>query len=294
MRRLAAVRVPGRPGALASLTDSMSVSLERLPRRAEPGAAAHGNCPVEVARRAVHCLRRRSTPWPTANGCWPLRLVPRPLPSCPSDLRRSPWSPVFSPDRGAEVTAKRSWRHTYNLLTGRGMCLCQNRPVGQCFERREGRRGANPCEKGSVTASPGTGRMARRPARRGAPRKTKRPTERGWPFWVVVEAERMTKRHVALGRKCADFIAPMGGRSRAPISSAFSALARVRDTGTAPVPESVGGVFPPQAHLVSRSACNVVPLALPNSGCGGSVPAQGLPAWGEDVFRGGAEADSLT
>lgn len=187
MRRLAAVRVPGRPGALASLTDSMSVSLERLPRRAEPGAAAHGNCPVEVARRAVHCLRRRSTPWPTANGCWPLRLVPRPLPSCPSDLRRSPWSPVFSPDRGAEVTAKRSWRHTYNLLTGRGMCLCQNRPVGQCFERREGRRGANPCEKGSVTASPGTGRMARRPARRGAPRKTKRPTESGWPVFMVVQ-----------------------------------------------------------------------------------------------------------
>ena len=172
----------------------MSVSLERLPRRAEPGAAAHGNCPVEVARRAVHCLRRRSTPWPTANGCWPLRLVPRPLPSCPSDLRRSPWSPVFSPDRGAEVTAKRSWRHTYNLLTGRGMCLCQNRPVGQCFERREGRRGANPCEKGSVTASPGTGRMARRPARRGAPRKTKRPTERGWPFWVVVEYSRTLNR----------------------------------------------------------------------------------------------------
>ena len=104
----------------------------------------------------------------------------------------------------------------------------------------------------------------------------------------------MAKRHVAPGLKCAAFIAPMGGRSRAPISSVFSALARVRDTGTAPVPESVGGVFPPQAHLVSRSACNVVPLALPNSGCGGSVPAQGLPAWGEDVFRGGAEADSLT
>lgn len=206
MRRLAAVRVPGRPGALASLTDSMSVSLERLPRRAEPGAAAHGNCPVEVARRAVHCLRRRSTPWPTANGCWPLRLVPRPLPSCPSDLRRSPWSPVFSPDRGAEVTAKRSWRHTYNLLTGRGMCLCQNRPVGQCFERREGRRGANPCEKGSVTASPGTGRMARRPARRGAPRKTKRPTERGWPFWVVVELYKKPNHALPAARNQSEII----------------------------------------------------------------------------------------
>ena len=190
--------------------------------------------------------------------------------------------------------AKRSRRHTYNPLTGQRMCLCQNGPVGQLFERREGRGGANSCEKRSVGASSGTGRMARRPARRGGSRKTKRPTESGWPVFMVVEAERMTKRHVALGRKCADFIAPMGGRSRAPISSAFSALARVRDTGTAPVPESVGGVFPPQAHLVSRWACNVVPSALPSSGCGGSVPAQGLPAWCEDVFRGGAEANSLS
>ena len=193
MRHLAAVQVPGRAAALAPGTDSTSVSLERAPHRAGPGAGVRDIWVARPSRSGVvgagtvHCPWRRSTPWPTANGCWPLRLVPRPLPSCPSDLRRSPWSPVFSPDRGAEVTAKRSWRHTYNLLTGRGMCLCQNRPVGQCFERREGRRGANPCEKGSVTASPGTGRMARRPARRGAPRKTKRPTERGWPFWVVAE-----------------------------------------------------------------------------------------------------------
>ena len=101
--------------------------------------------------------------------------------------------------------AKRSRRHTYNPLTGQRMCLCQNGPVGQLFERREGRGGANSCEKRSVGASSGTGRMARRPARRGGSRKTKRPTESGWPVFMVVE------RHPAAN--------PSPGQGRAPAES---------------------------------------------------------------------------
>ena len=191
MRHLAAVQVPGRAAALAPGTDSTSVSLERAPHGAGPGAGVRDIWVARPSRSGVvgagtvHCPWRRSTPWPSPNGCWPLRLVPRPPPSCPSDLRRCPRSAVFSQDRGVEVMAKRSRRHTYNPLTGQRMCLCQNGPVGQLFERREGRGGANSCEKRSVGASSGTGRMARRPARRGGSRKTKRPTESGWPVFMV-------------------------------------------------------------------------------------------------------------
>ena len=115
--------------------------------------------------------------------------------------------PRFSLRTGeAQVMANRSPRHRCNPLTQQRMSLCQKGLVGQLFERREGRAGANSCEKGSVGVSPGTGRMARRPARRGGSRKTKRPTESGWPVFVVV-----VERHPAAN--------PSPGQGRAPAES---------------------------------------------------------------------------
>ena len=83
MRHPAAVQVPGRAAALDPGTDSTSVSLERAPHRAGPGAGVRDIWLVRPSRSGVgsarRCTARADAPPP---GGLPTRARPRAL--CPA------------------------------------------------------------------------------------------------------------------------------------------------------------------------------------------------------------------